>query len=340
MTEASKKRLKFLDIAKGLGMMMIVWMHIWGNNSFGFTPPNLPNGYITGIYVPLFFVLSGYLIRIEGLNVWEALRKKAKSILRPFGVVYIFSFAVSFLLSALGIGVKHEFEWSNFLNPLYSKTFFNGPLWFLLALFWAFVFFYFVAKIGKGKLVFVGLLTLVVGALGFYLSKTEILLPLFMGQGMVACPMLMMGYLIKEHLIHYFCDSKRKLLLMMAIGAVVYVFLGTGLSMQGNRYDGYYLQLLLGVLGGSMVFLCFSLLLENKLSFVEYWGRYSLVVLCFHNFVLIPCTRMTGKFLHQSILWSLVTFCIVYLCFLLIIPLVSKFIPTLFNIKKNGSKKI
>lgn len=40
MIEVSKKRLKFLDDAKGLGMMMIVWMHIWGNNTFEFAPPN------------------------------------------------------------------------------------------------------------------------------------------------------------------------------------------------------------------------------------------------------------------------------------------------------------
>lgn len=38
MIEVSKKRLKFLDDAKGLGMMMIVWMHIWGNNTFEFAP--------------------------------------------------------------------------------------------------------------------------------------------------------------------------------------------------------------------------------------------------------------------------------------------------------------
>lgn len=39
MTGANKKRLPYVDIGKGLGMMMIVWMHIWGNNAYGFTPP-------------------------------------------------------------------------------------------------------------------------------------------------------------------------------------------------------------------------------------------------------------------------------------------------------------
>ena len=37
MTEVNK-RIQFLDISKGIGMMMIVWMHIWGNKPIGFTP--------------------------------------------------------------------------------------------------------------------------------------------------------------------------------------------------------------------------------------------------------------------------------------------------------------
>ena len=39
MTGVSKQRLVYMDTAKGVGMSMIVWMHIWGNNSYGFTPP-------------------------------------------------------------------------------------------------------------------------------------------------------------------------------------------------------------------------------------------------------------------------------------------------------------
>ena len=38
MTGVSKQRLVYIDTAKGVGMSMIVWMHIWGNNSYGFTP--------------------------------------------------------------------------------------------------------------------------------------------------------------------------------------------------------------------------------------------------------------------------------------------------------------
>lgn len=39
MAEMNNQRLVYVDVAKGIGMSMIVWMHIWGNNSFEFTPP-------------------------------------------------------------------------------------------------------------------------------------------------------------------------------------------------------------------------------------------------------------------------------------------------------------
>ena len=106
-----------------------------------------------------------------------------------------------------------------------------------------------------------------------------------------------------------------------------------GISMQDNAYNGFYLQFLFGVLGGSMAVLCFTIIFEKWLPFVEYWGKYSLVVLCFHNFVLIPCARIAGKLIHQPIIWALATFLVVYLCFKFIIPVISKYTPSLFNIK-------
>lgn len=46
------ERLVYIDVAKGIGMSMIVWMHIWGNNTFGFTPP-----YLQIVLLPLYMYL-------------------------------------------------------------------------------------------------------------------------------------------------------------------------------------------------------------------------------------------------------------------------------------------
>ena len=53
MTKANKC-LQFLDIAKDIGMMMILWMHIWDNKPIEFTPEFI-NYFISTPYRPLFF---------------------------------------------------------------------------------------------------------------------------------------------------------------------------------------------------------------------------------------------------------------------------------------------
>lgn len=333
MTEASKVRLKFIDIAKGLGMMMIVWMHIWGNKAPTVPPPIRLNGFISSFYVPLFFILSGYLIRLGEFDIKHQIIKKAKSLLRPFIVVYIFSFAVSWLISVIGFEAKHQFLWSNILNVVYSKSFFNGPIWFLLALWWAFLLFYLAAKLCRNNEIAITIIAFIIGIVGFNLNGWGVTLPLFFGQGMVACPLLMAGYLIKKYIAGHLIRRKAFAIASVFIGFFLLRCLGHGLSFQENAYNGMFWEFLLAQAGAAIMVLGFCILSERWLPFVEYWGRYSLVVLCFHNFVLIPTAKVLAKVAHQPIVWSVSTFVIIYLAFLVIIPLVRRFCPSLFNIK-------
>lgn len=332
MTEVNK-RLGFLDVSKGIGMMMIVWMHIWGNRPNGFIPPLL-NNFIVSIYVPLFFILSGYLIKFKDFDIKKEIYKKTKSLLRPFFVMYIFSFVSSFFLYLVGISVKHEFVWNNLFNIVYSKTFFNGPLWFLLSLYWGFLIFYYIVWISHKKEITVAFLSLSVGCIGFYLHKFDITLPFFIGPGLVATPLLFIGYFIKKYLGSFLINNKKNAVASMFIGIVVFAVFRTSMSVQNNQYSGFYLLFLLSVFGGSIMVICFSVLAERWLSFIGHWGKYSLVILCFHNFVLIPVSKMVGNIIYQPIMWALFTFIIVYIAFLFIIPLVSKTCPLLFNIKR------
>ena len=113
---------------------------------------------------------------------------------------------------------------------------------------------------------------------------------------------------------------------------------GISISMQNNHYEGFYLLFLLSVFGGTIMVLCLSILNERWLKFAAYWGKFSLVILCFHNFILIPTAKIFGKFIHQSMVWAVVTFIILYVSFLFIIPLTSKICPSLFNIKNNDKE--
>lgn len=326
----------YIDVAKGIGMSMIVWMHIWGNNTFGFTPPQTLNSLIRTIYVPVFFVLSGFLLEIQDLDLRKEITKKAKSLLRPFAIVYLFSFSISVLLDMVGFKAKHEFEWINFLSPLYSKTFFNGPIWFLLALFWAFTIYYCIMKLCKGKEQYVVVSTLCISLVGFNLHRWGITLPLFFGQGMVASSMLMMGSEIRKYLMPVFVSNRRMTIICFILCFGIYLLFRQNLGFQENIFDGHFPVFMIGVFGGSLMILCFSFLLEKYLSLFAYWCRFSLVVLCLHNFILIPISKITGVLVGNSIFWAILNFVMIYMVFMGIIPLVTKLCPGLFNIKKQN----
>lgn len=289
-------------------------------------------------YVPLFFILSGYLIKIDNLCIKKEIRKKTKSLLKPFAVVYFVSFIISFFLSLAGFETKHEFVWDNILNPIYSKTFFNGPLWFLLSLYWGFLLFYSIVVISCRHDFIIIFLSFVIGCIGFYIHRWEIILPLFMGPSLVACPLLTIGYLIKKYISNYWRDRKWTVAISLLIGFLLLVNFGISISMQNNHYEGFYLLFLLSVFGGTIMVLCLSILNKRWLKFAAYWGKFSLVILCFHNFILIPTAKILGNSIHQSMVWAVATSIILYVSFLFIIPLTSKICPSLFNIKNNDKE--
>lgn len=159
-----------------------------------------------------------------------------------------------------------------------------------------------------------------------------------MEPSLVACPLLTMGYLIKKYISNYWQDRKWTVVISLLTGFLLLAIFGISISMQNNHYEGFYLLFLLSVFGGTIMVLCLSILNERWLKFAAYWGKFSLVILCFHNFILIPTAKIFGKFIHQSMVWAVVTFIILYVSFLFIIPLTSKICPSLFNIKTMTKK--
>ena len=116
-------------------------------------------------------------------------------------------------------------------------------------------------------------------------------------------------------------------------GTLLFLCFKCSMSMQNNVYVGSYTFFLLSTFGGTIAILCLSMLAEHLLSAVEYWGKYSLVVLCFHNFVLIPAGKELALFVNVPTVWAIATFVVVYVAFIAIIPLVKRFCPA-FIIKR------
>ncbi|MFT4174393.1 MAG: acyltransferase family protein [Rhodocyclaceae bacterium] len=135
-TRASHKaspslRYKFVDNAKAVGIVLVLLGHSKG------MPAGLLN-MIYGFHMPLFFFLSGYLLKPERLA--DSPRQAGERLLRTLGVPYVFFFVLSYVywLITRDIGYKAEkFEhvpwydpFTGLISGLGGDLYVNPPLWF------------------------------------------------------------------------------------------------------------------------------------------------------------------------------------------------------------------
>ena len=90
-----EKRLDFLDVCKGIGIVLVILGHIYGLSS-------KVGIWIYSFHMPLFFILSG-LVYNEKKNTelpfFEFLKKKAKSYLVPYYLYALINLVIELLWS-------------------------------------------------------------------------------------------------------------------------------------------------------------------------------------------------------------------------------------------------
>lgn len=144
----NQKRLDFLDIAKGLAIIFVLYSHSCGFLVMG-------KG-IVAFYMALFFFVSGYVYK-PGRPVKQSISRKLKQLLIPYA-----GFTLLLYAEHVAVGfVKHELTKKSLIMPLlgaiysraaitfdytleYNDLFLisNSPMWFITAMALASVLFY------------------------------------------------------------------------------------------------------------------------------------------------------------------------------------------------------
>lgn len=129
MDGMGKKRIYYLDIAKGIGVFLMVLGHV----------PDLTipaRQFVTSFHMPLFFVISGILMNATNeteRDMAEIRQRKWRSIMVPY---FVFS-VLSLLVEAFCTGVLKNGLWEIFWEHLFATVCLSGAsvFWFLPALF-------------------------------------------------------------------------------------------------------------------------------------------------------------------------------------------------------------
>lgn len=142
------KRLDFLDIAKGLGIIFVLYSHSCGFPVFG--------NAVVAFYMPLFFFISGYVYK-PGRPFGANVKRKLKQLLIPYAGYTLILYAEHILLGLIQNELTKESVVMPLIGALYSRAalfadmsgenveFFlisNGPLWFITAMAAASIVFY------------------------------------------------------------------------------------------------------------------------------------------------------------------------------------------------------
>lgn len=315
-----KQRVEFIDLAKGICMLLIVAHHI------------LPFAKIAEIGLlgnSFYFILSGLFFKTYD-SFFTYIKKKINNILIPFVFFYVVGYALFYLIKAVAPEIPTA-NASGILDIFTQRNLFNGPIWFLMSLFWVSICFYAIHRISRHESIR-AILVLFIGILGAVLLRYHIFAPMFLDVAMRALPMFYIGFLLKKTSLLYPPPSDKldKYNLLLAIGLAL---LSIGWSFLTHApvplvattwLDGIsgYISLVSGIV--AVLLLCKFI---KNCSPISYIGRYSIIVLCTHHLIYRPIlfvlTRISSDYVLVSWLVFIATIIVTYL----IIPLCIKYLP-------------
>ena len=276
MTAAGKteKREPYIDCLRGTAIILVVLGHL--------NPGMVLETWIYSFHMFLFFFLSGYLFkRKQGFRRQAA--AAAKSCLIPY-----FFWSLCAVLFSLEIG---EYDYRMALCKLFyigGSVSWNSPVWFLVVLFW-------LKLLGQAAGEHPAVQTALLAA-GFLFGYTDFLggLPFGLPILPTAAVFFFLGRLLeKKPRLQAVWSNVPVWIKMIGILALVGIGCWAGLrngriSVYGVFYGYYPFALVSGVSGVLGLWLFAGLAYERglRVRLLEYWGRYTMNVMCTHYFIL------------------------------------------------------
>lgn len=159
------KRIEYIDIARGIGILLVVM----GHNDFALVSPFAYKA-IYSFHMPLFFFLSGYFIN-PSIGFWSFFKKRFNSLLKPYFFTIFLIYFVSVSFGKMGF----QTAIGRIIKSLYGAGYYLDwvQLWFLPHLFvvslYAFVFYALMTNINS-RLVRWLLLLFTLGLAGLFLK--------------------------------------------------------------------------------------------------------------------------------------------------------------------------
>lgn len=339
MTEEKRiQRLAFIDVAKALGVILVVLGHNLGSGEI--------HDYIYSFHMPLFFILCGFSRRWKTFGAKEFGREMWKNVERyvvPYGILMLIAGELSLHNIKNYIFVNRNIT---YMYPLLAK-------WFLPCFFVSIclsLFLYQLVGRIKNRTVY-GIIILfcavVLIILGLYFDGVrcgdEVLW--LANIALMGCAFIFTGILLRLLYNKYLTSCKSYYDILLLVTAVVvsvvsyrYNFTDGGyMAMVAGIYGTWYWFVLSAVSGTVSVILlsiCISARGGGKLKLLCYIGQNSMVIMMFHS-LFIDIAKKIFSGLRFTSFFEMV-FCIV-MC-VPCIELVNRYVPSLAGHSQRSEK--
>ena len=278
------ERVAFIDITKGIGILMVVLGHAY------LLPYDLFKVFFS-VHMPLFFLVSGYVFHFRPEDRFlPFLKKNAKGLLVPYlftGIIIILLKAAMALVAGrdiwdqvriwgiaalYGSGSRVPANMEEVISPI-------GVIWFLLALF-----------IGKCILWFIlhsriPWLWALILFLASYVSAEYFWLPFSLQPGLCCVLFLYLGYEMKHQDVLNWGRIRFPIRILAAFAWVYCIMFCGNLCMVDNVYDRP-LRNIIGAICGTVTIVFLAQLIERYLHILKrplsFLGRNSLGIMCAH----------------------------------------------------------
>jgi fucose 4-O-acetylase-like acetyltransferase len=286
-----KERNTTIDFAKGVGILLMLYMHIFPECDW-----------IGSFHMPLFFIFSGVFFKEETVAVM--FRKKCRRVVIPYLVISMIGIVIQGIKDFY-LGSKAQQVWQDtgysIKEMLLGRL--GGSVWFLVALFWGSVIYALIWQISKKRKILYVVLLGLCSVTGYYLGRPWTLTVMEYDAALFLVPWIAMGHL--SRLLYHKVDKKYYgvifviSLMLWLLGKDPQAVLNVALRVYVN-----YPYLLLRA---AAVTLCVVMIgfYAKKIpligNYIIYSGRHTLSLLCMGN--ITHSILNWSKVCHNADLW-------------------------------------
>lgn len=310
------KRIEYIDIAKGLGIILVVIGHCIDGKTF-------PGTWISSFHMPLFFILSGMCFNASRYSsLIPFLNRRVKTLFLPL-----------LFFSILMIILKSLFLPGSFTFTDLRYRFPGGAYWFVFILFLSEILFYIINNVSSKKIIklFMILICLIFSAL---FIKYKIILPYSISSIFIATFYYGIGYIYKNNInniiekvngsnIGRLCS-----LILLLIPAISVCVTKQTIDLSSNSipYPMIYhifisLIGVIGVLLFSKIFFSSNTIIKQSIIYI---GKNTLIILLLHMFFISISSKYILPNIPDNILYKIIEQIFVWLLLFVSIYIINK----------------